>query len=75
VVIAGQIFVYDELPKVESTTELLVSRAEAPLARRTLRTARNGCVLMAQFENSDEPEVVAVVPLLNLSVPSAYPRI
>ncbi len=48
-VIAGQIFVHDELPKVESTTELLVSRAEAPLARRTLRTAGDGRVLMAHF--------------------------
>ena len=53
-VIAGQVFVYDELPKVESTTELLVSRAEAPLARRTLRTAGDGRVLMAHFEQDTD---------------------
>ncbi len=53
-VIAGQIFVHDELPKVESTTELLVSRAEAPLARRTLRTAGDGRVLMAHFEQDTD---------------------
>jgi hypothetical protein len=54
VVIAGEVFVYDELPKVASATELLVSRSEAPFARRAPRTARNGCVLMAHFEQDTD---------------------
>jgi hypothetical protein len=38
-------------------TELLVSCAEAPLARQAPQFARNGCVLMAHLNDSDEPEV------------------
>jgi len=53
----------DELPKVASAAELLVPCAQAPLARGASWFARNGCVLMANLNDRDDPEVLAIVPL------------
>src|SRR5208283_30251 len=52
-----------------SAAELLVSCAKALLARRETWLTRNGCVLMPRFENSDEPEMLAVA-----GIPSAEER-
>jgi hypothetical protein len=70
VVIAGQIFVHNELPKVAGAAKLLVSRAEAPLARSKGRAAGVRRLFMTtHMDNADNLEVRAVVPL-----PSAAER-
>jgi hypothetical protein len=69
-------FAREGLPSVEISQELPFLGTGASFARAEGRAARVGRLpLRAHMGNPNNPEVLAVVSRLNLSVASAYPRV
>ena len=74
---AGHLSIAREgLPSMEMSQELPLLGSSVPFARATGWVPGVGRLPMrAHMDNNYEPEVLAVVPRLNLSVASAYPRV
>jgi len=74
---AGDLSIAREgLPSMEMSQELPLLGSNVPFARTKGGLQGDGRLpLRVHMDNNYEPEVLAVVPRLNLSVASAYPRV
>lgn len=61
-VVTRTILVHNQLPQVESTSELLVSREESPGTRRAARFSGDRRFLRFDMSNADTPLAIAVLP-------------